>query len=1282
MTSTSLKGRSRPGYYREFSFKMSAVPIGLLTILAVFCANFEAPAQEAYWIWSPEHSAGNVPVGANCFFRKQLEGPEPEAGRITIAADDAYELFINGRFVGRGSRTDADQYDITPYLSSSGTNLLAVRVTNLRGNTAGLAARVMIKDLGGPWRSYVTDRSWRVNLRPLPLWNTPVYSDRRWDVAQLLERWGDRTRAESQPTPAGSQTASQPSDVEAPQFEIADEFQVEQVLASDQTGSVLAFTFNEFGHIVISRENDGLYLARRESDSDWNRPVRYGDRVKNCQGVLALNGELFATGEGPDGPGLYRWFDTDRDGTLDEVRLLVPFPCEVSEHGAHGVVLGPDGYLYVVLGNHARVDRPVASSSPHQNYYEGDLVPRYEDPSGHAQGLRAPGGVIVRTDLDGRKVELVAGGLRNAYDLVFHPNGELFVHDSDMEFDVGTPWYRPTQLFHIVPGGEYGWRSGWAKWPSYFVDSLPGILDSGRGSPTGAAVYDHFMFPKRYHGSLFLADWSEGRILNVVLQPRGAGYVAQSEVFLGGSPLNVTDVEVGPDGALYFSLGGRGTRGGIYRIRWRGTVPETVRDLGQGISRAVRQPQFSSAWARQAIATTKDELGPIWSRHINGVARSQANPPEYRLRALDIMQLFGPPPSRDFLVTLAEDPQPEVRAKAAELMGLHVNQQTHQALLALLNDPEPRVRRKACEALLRAEQSAPYERLRALLVSEDRFEAWAARRLLERQPLEQWRDEVLASDNHREFIQGCLALLIAHPTPETAAAVIDRIGQFMEGFIADADFIDMLRLAQVAIHRGKLEPSQLTEFAQKIAEEFPAANHQMNRELIRLIAYMQITEPMDRYMEYLDTEIPLVERLHLAFHLRFLQSGWRFDQKLHLLDFLEEAQLQPGGGSYPYYVRYVERDFAKNFTEQECKEVIERGETWPSAVLGCLYNLPKALDESTRDKLIALDRRLMHLSAEPYKPLRFGIVAVLAQQSDPVAHRYLRELWETDPERRTVVALGLAQQPDGENWNYLVKSLPFLEGDTLVDVLRKLIDVAKAPAEPEYVRHLIIAALRLGDTAQNALELLEYWTGEQPSDPDAPVSEQVAAWQKWFSETYPELPEPVLPSTEGSRWKLEELLAFLTGEAAREASASRGAEIFTKAQCAKCHRFGDRGDAMGPDLTTVSKRFTRKETLQAILFPSYVISDQYAAKVVITKKGKTYTGIIRSNNDMVTILQSNGEKLEIKRDEVDQIKPSRVSAMPAGLLDNLSRQEIADLFAFLGYAPSAKVVQGTVRAIK
>src|SRR5690606_7913157 len=107
--------------------------------------------------------------------------------------------------------------------------------------------------------------------------------------------------------------------------------------------------------------------------------------------------------------------------------------------------------------------------------------------------------------------------------------------------------------------------------------------------------------------------------------------------------------------------------------------------------------QLQSAWARQEIATLREQIGAAWGKQLVGVARSTANPPHYRTRALDLMQLFGPPPESQLLVLLSRDKSEIVRAKAAELMGLHADPETNAALLELLSDGDRHVRRRACE---------------------------------------------------------------------------------------------------------------------------------------------------------------------------------------------------------------------------------------------------------------------------------------------------------------------------------------------------------------------------------------------------------------------------------------------------------------------------------------------------------------------------------------------------------------------------------------------------------
>jgi len=154
---------------------------------------------------------------------------------------------------------------------------------------------------------------------------------------------------------------------------------------------------------------------------------------------------------------------------------------------------------------------------------------------------------------------------------------------------MNTPWYRPTRIYHVVSGGDYGFREGTAKYPAYYPDALPAAVDIGIGSPTGVKFGTKSSFPAKYKRAFFAMDWSYGRIVAVHLQPRGATYDATFEPFIVGKPLNVTDLEFGRDGAMYFTTGGRGTQSGLYRVTYAGeSLADAPADKEAATARAVR----------------------------------------------------------------------------------------------------------------------------------------------------------------------------------------------------------------------------------------------------------------------------------------------------------------------------------------------------------------------------------------------------------------------------------------------------------------------------------------------------------------------------------------------------------------------------------------------------------------------------------------------------------------------------------------------------------------------
>ncbi|RPH35377.1 MAG: hypothetical protein EHM91_17310, partial [Planctomycetota bacterium] len=150
-------------------------------------------------------------------------------------------------------------------------------------------------------------------------------------------------------------------------------------------------------------------------------------------------------------------------------------------------------------------------------------------------------------------------------------------------------------------------------------------------------------------------------------------------------------------------------------------------------------------------------------------------------------------------------------------------------------------------------------------------------------------------------------------------------------------------------------------------------------------------------------------------------------------------------------------------------------------------------------------------------------------------------------------------------------------------------------------------------------------------------------------------------------WKVEELLPSLD-EVAKDRSFDRGKEVYEAAQCMQCHKFGNDGGSVGSELTAISSRFARKDILESIIDPSKVISEQYANTMIMTVSGKILDGRILEENAQRIVLQPNPlqpEKIEVKKSDIDKRAVSKVSPMPAKLMDNFTKDEILDLMAYL-----------------
>ncbi len=362
----------------------------------------------------------------------------------------------------------------------------------------------------------------------------------------------------------------------AANLKVAKDFKVDLLynVPKDQQGSWVAMCVDPRGRLIVSDQYGKLYrVTLPPVNSTAEAKVELIDvKIGAAQGLLCAFDSLYVmvNEDQTYARGLYRVRDTNGDDKYDEVKLLRKLEGG-GEHGPHGIILSPDKKsIYVIIGDQTKLTEINGSKVP-LDWSEDHLIPRLSDGNGFMKGVLAPGGWIAKVSPDGSNWELHCTGFRNEYDAAFNPAGDLFTYDADMEWDLNTPWYRPTRICHAISGAEFGWRNGAGKWPAYYIDSFGAAVNVGPGSPTGVTFGYGAKFPARYQEALFACDWSFGKLYAVHLTPAGSTYTGVLEEFITGQPLPLTDLTVNPvDGALYFAVGGRKTQSALYRVTYTG----------------------------------------------------------------------------------------------------------------------------------------------------------------------------------------------------------------------------------------------------------------------------------------------------------------------------------------------------------------------------------------------------------------------------------------------------------------------------------------------------------------------------------------------------------------------------------------------------------------------------------------------------------------------------------------------------------------------------------------
>lgn len=1084
-------------------------------------------------------------------------------------------------------------------------------------------------------------------------------------------------------------------------------FRVELYADDALAHDIFSMTVDSRGRVVVAGKEYVKILHDDGGDGRADRATLFSSVPKSGAHGLCFDGDdLICTGDNA----LLRLRDANGDGRADgppEILAKLNHP----EHGANGLTRGPDGWFYLACGNDAGVTAELAKTK-------------------RSPVVKPQCGAIVRFSPDGRRSEIVAHGFRNIYDLDFGSTGHLFTVDSDGERDQYLPWYSPTRVFDVATGQHHGWvQRGWQhSWnrPAYFCDSMSRAANLGRGSPTGVCTYRHRQFPPAYRDAIFSCCWTLGRVyaLRPVASPTSGGVeIDGAQVFLetaGETGFAPVDVVVGTQGELFVAIGGRQTRGSVFRVTYVGERGEAKPAISPAsdLDRVLRADQPLAAWSRArwlpvARNLTRDAL----RQAIEDAKRSPAE----RIRAAEVLAelhegvdvKLATAIAQEVLVAaaapgegtpLSSDASPRqlVLAEVVRLLSTSGADSGTLELLARVTRQEspPQVRRAAWEAIGRIDRSLvsrselveralgevgdAHVRATAIWAVRDcRLpEPWMSPTYFARLGRRRWelaRDDAAAPT--AEWLAQLAAMLAKIATDPGRLEVL-RVAQLElgdvrseptrppvhAGYIANLPERISAGPARVALLRALVDA--LPETASASLETGDQMSWDVVRELTRLLGMLGADDPrlLARYGRWLDAarERSVEDALHLLIVLTLLPGERPADltraaaNALLSLHETMAAKSQYPSRNWPVHVGQV------------CELLLQRD----PALAGALLESPRfgrpehslfalRLDVNLRP---AAARRMLVHAQESDEEVEWTADFIELIQTLPADQALppLRSRWN-DFLLRDSIATVLAKHRQPEDRARFVESLASIQPAVVIGASDALRAIGGTAQDDEIGK--AYQALRQGTLDKDAGPtraalhgLLAQWVGTTADMPtrEAKASDFLQAWTARLRKARPALSEllDAPGGLDGAAWlKRLDAIDWSAG------NVERGKMVFEKRSCARCHRAADR---LGPDLAGAAGRFSSRDLFVAIVDPNRDVAPLYQASQVVTKSGKVYHGLIVYESPEGTLIQTTPDQtVRVAGDEITGIRKSRQSLMPLGLLNGANDGELIDLHAYL-----------------
>ena len=1053
-------------------------------------------------------------------------------------------------------------------------------------------------------------------------------------------------------------TAARPQSAYALQedlgIQVPEGFIVEKVAGPKLANDIYSLAVSDIdGKVFVAGRGYIKRLIDSNRDGMFESSELFSSIPKNgAQGLLALEDQFICTGD---------------QGVLSiqngVVKVLVPMKTG-AEHGTHAVRLGPDKKLYVLAGNATKI--------------ESDF---FSDPASPIQKPRA--GFLMRMNRDGTQKQIVAHGFRNAYDFDFNDAGEIFVYDSDGERDISLPWYRPTRVYQIRAGDDAGWvTAGWKR-PSDYLDMPKTIAKLGRGSPTGVCVYrrrtdkHQFSFPPKYHNAVFVGDWTFGRV--VALLPNDSGDDYQQIEFAqstGQSGFAVTDIAMDFDGSLLISVGGRGTRGAVYRIRHltgenhaqlktrdADRIANSIRVKGhlQTMNKLVRHlqnPETTVVIAALEQLIRHPELATINESKTSQLVdllqkKSSIDSPSSEGLVLNVLKSMPTAEPDDFSKTA--DPVP---ALLVELAAAKSQAQRAELLL------------KTCQFISTVESESELRRLiRIAQLSMDGctdrptnlmfsgYEPTVPLNLTKKQ-----RDQAL-TDLHTGSMSATLRPAVDGVDPASGYAV-EEIGRL-------AAMLSHHSETQLGVD-GKFDAFVLFVLALQ-DDEKPKRNplksriHQLN-----VLAKMRSTcLPFDedspqsiRTMAALILSIPnqLEQRnqpIDRNFYPRLNHTVKVLLDNVQGLGFELAKQIQPNGKQLSLFELIVstQKTSAKTraLLSRKLKKFVEAR---PDEVTNLHLSLLVKLEKDAATVLRKFAQR---------PDVRLAVLQGLTRlDPSPVDVRlFVEELASPQPDRLKLAATGLSAvlRKAGESQvaSDVLQGAVGIYGADRNQAGLVVARATRALDRMNWSRAEIVAKdslIRL--LRQISGKNFDYQLGlmKPNGNQKKPQTEAIESWIDYAAKKFPDemARENASSHSFASVRELANRLADVQGD------ADRGKIVYQKFRCAQCH---DSGSRLGPRLEGIGKRFSKVDMIQSILDPNESVPDRYKATVLSLSDGTLVRGtVIYDSVAGIVIQKEDGMTATLSGDQIDDRMISG-SLMPEGLMKGASDQDWANLLEFL-----------------